>query len=346
MSFALISSSTTPKRCGLPRPAHTRICPTATGLFQSFYPLAPLVVKALAISKCTASIGALKLVRTSNLPRRLPSLINAVSLFPVIHHATAPGAGKLYTKHYDVELTRHDPPRVPPPSPSPTIVQHHLVHSFCIQCPLHPVGPLEPFPVTYTVTCRPGVTPSKFITSVKRVVELYNENSVSPPSPLLGTFDHSRPSPGPPSPHQQLSPYDVPAYARSRNQVRDDDAQISLSDVDFEDEETADTMGADETDSAQSPSGSVNSSASKSSRSVLLQEASSFPRFPASTPQTTSVYRSGAIGDTYSQQVTMHIPAPKSKAHWAVGQTMRTGMVRVRFVISCKVRELPVRCCP
>lgn len=41
---------------------------------------------------------------------------------------------------------------------------------------------------------------------------------------------------------------------------------------------------------------------------------------------------------TYATTLMLKIPTPKSTYHWAVGETLRTGLVRVRFVIGCKVR--------
>lgn len=43
-------------------------------------------------------------------------------------------------------------------------------------------------------------------------------------------------------------------------------------------------------------------------------------------------------GDTYATTVQMHVPTPKSNHHWATGETLSTGMARIRFVVGCKVR--------
>ena len=43
--------------------------------------------------------------------------------------------------------------------------------------------------------------------------------------------------------------------------------------------------------------------------------------------------------ETYATTLTLKIPAPKSAYHWATGETLRTGLVRVRFVIGYKVRD-------
>ncbi|KAF9519933.1 hypothetical protein BS47DRAFT_1009050 [Hydnum rufescens UP504] len=234
-----------------------------------------------------------------------------------IHHAAAPGIGKLHTKHHDVALIRHESSPIASPSPSPIIVQHPLVHSFSVQC----------------------VTPSKLAISLKRVIELYDDNNASPSSPVSTSPNRLHPpTPSPPPCHRQLSPYDSPVNATSRCQIRDDDTQITLSDMEFEDDETTNTLVTDDADSLQPLSPSTIPVASKSSRHLLLQELSSFPRSPIPTSE--SPWRAhdqfGAVGDTYSQQVTMHIPAPKSKSHWAVGQSMQTAMARVKFVLSCK----------
>jgi hypothetical protein len=51
-------------------------------------------------------------------------------------------------------------------------------------------------------------------------------------------------------------------------------------------------------------------------------------------------YCAGA--DTYVTSLTLRLPVPKSNHHWDIGETTRTGLVRVRFVIGCKVRILLV----
>lgn len=50
--------------------------------------------------------------------------------------------------------------------------------------------------------------------------------------------------------------------------------------------------------------------------------------------------RTATAADTYATTLTLKIPTPKSAYHWGVGETLRTGLARVRFVIGYKVRIL------
>lgn len=52
--------------------------------------------------------------------------------------------------------------------------------------------------------------------------------------------------------------------------------------------------------------------------------------------ESSGAFRKDASG-VYSKSLTLQWPAPKSNSHWAMGETMQTEMIRVRFFIHVKV---------
>lgn len=68
-------------------------------------------------------------------------------------------------------------------------------------------------------------------------------------------------------------------------------------------------------------------SAAKSVHSTLTTESSTLDRR----------WSESMRSDVYSRQLSMHMPHAKSNHYWAIGESMRTSLAHVKFVVSAKV---------
>lgn len=173
----------------------------------------------------------------------------------------------------------------------------------------------------------------------------------SPSANLRYASPSLTPSP-PPSRHLQLAPLDDPQYrARTRSRSRgpprttpgpDDETLVAMSDIEYEDGDTL--ADEDDHDHEDNNTPSHSNVKTKCSRSLLYSETSSFPKTPicmCPSPSSVPCALGPSTVRTYTQTVNMMVPAPKSRHHWAVGQTLRTSMARVRFIVCCKVCPFP-----
>lgn len=294
-----------------------------------------------------------------------------------VHHGPSPGIGPKVTKHYDVALIRYDMPSCTPTCSSLTSTMstmpslslslpfnrnhyssclprdHPSLSFYTLAAPPHPLGPSEPFPVSYSLTCKPGVVPTKIQTSIKRVIELFEvvptQNSTHDGA-RSGTY-------GSPSSSPVFVPLSsgpgtgIAPAAVGSGVTTDEDDYTPLSDSDPEDKKEG--SGARFIRVPFSSSSSSSSSASSSSKGKEKQAGSesrggkvksSRQTLCCTTSFVTRMPGSGGDGggggsglNTFEHEVMVQIPEQKSSSHWAVGCTMRTGMVSVRFVLSAKI---------
>lgn len=224
---------------------------------------------------------------------------------------------------------------------------HPSLSSYAIAAPPRPLGPSEPFPVSYSLTCKPGVVPTKIQTSIKRVIELFEvvptqksthgRTSGSPSSSPVFVPLSSGPGTGTAAPA---------AVGSGATTDEDDSTPVSDSDPEDKKEGSGARLIRVPFSSSSSSSSSVSSSKGKEKQAGSESRGGKVKSCRQTLCSMTSFVRRSVSGDgggggseldTFKHEVMVQIPEQKSSSHWAVGCTMKTGMVSVRFVLSAKV---------
>ncbi|KAI5123310.1 hypothetical protein M0805_009331 [Coniferiporia weirii] len=257
----------------------------------------------------------------------------------VIIHAPVFGVGSRKLKTYEIPLVRYDPRvhrREPLPSPERFLVTQKPrapVIRYQLLTPTTPVGPLDI--VTIPLVLHPD-DPAVVVRSASLVVERRIELCETVQLPSAHPWERRSPQPMLGSDEASSSGSTVRGLNHDRNEARD-------------------RLGEPSTVQALAPSPAIPSPSLTSLLST--QTATSFgtvnEQRPLLTPIMTDlpakavsltvahVESSGAFtkdpSGSYSKSLTLQWPATKSNSHWAMGETMQTEMIRVRFFIHVKI---------
>ncbi|KAG5647127.1 hypothetical protein DXG03_001082 [Asterophora parasitica] len=268
----------------------------------------------------------------------------------VLNHMPIPGVGSRQIKHFELPLIRFDlPPHQPtPPNPTRSLLLHHQTTKpkaprirYVINTPTTPIGPLD-------IVCVPvflhpldeGVTIRTATVMIERRIQLNEtfafETTASPyPIPSSSNSASSRTSPSS-SPSNSYSPSS--SYIERSSSKFDGEATIT-------------------SDSSSNPTITPNSvypsTTSFTSETPLLSTTNHSPNLPSSssspshapskiivTPVTgaeSSGHFSRDDEGVWSKTVTLQWPAAKSHSRWAIGETIQSELVSVRFFARVKV---------
>ncbi|KAL5511510.1 hypothetical protein ACEPAH_4727 [Sanghuangporus vaninii] len=270
----------------------------------------------------------------------------------VIEHAPTFGVGSRKLKTYEIPLVRYDtqiPRREPLTSPArilttrkprAPVIQYQLLQ------PTSPIGPLDI--VTVQLMLRP-IDRSVVIRNASMVVERRIELSEAHQLANRDRQDSSSPSPSP-SPRPGLHPLPTAGGGNS------DGPMFTNHDRHFE------RRGMSEPPTSSTgrllsppPDAHFTSSSLTSLSSTYTSYSAStttderpllnpiMTDLPAKTISLTVAHvdSTGAFtkdpSGAYTKTMTLQWPASKSNSHWAMGETMQTEMIRVRFFIHVKI---------
>jgi hypothetical protein len=257
----------------------------------------------------------------------------------VINHVPITGVGSRQTKHYDLSLVRYD---LPPSSPSyfihptpcqleaQTTQQRAPVIRYRIDTPPEPIGPLDLVSIPiHLYPIEPAVSIRSASLIVERRIQIIDSNA--PPSPPQHTVSLTPPTtPARPS----SSPNPTPSYPHNAlsNHPHDHDPFLSR-----------------QSSRASSPSFSAASTITVNDTLPLI------PRRPSSASSTSTerslkaktvttsvagVDPSGRFSKdaegVWSKTIVFPWPASRS-SRWAIGETIQSDMVSVRFFARIKV---------
>ncbi|TDL27556.1 hypothetical protein BD410DRAFT_875796 [Rickenella mellea] len=248
-----------------------------------------------------------------------------------IDHSPAFGIGSRQTKGYEISLIRHDttvprrsvpvfPGFIKSSKPRAPVIRYHYA------TPSTAVGPLDI--VSIPVTVQP-VDPSVSIRGASVIIERRID--------LHETSDYTYPSPIHSSPTSPLSSRDV------------NDSTLTLQST-----QSSCAPGPSAYRSCATPhidSSVLTLSSTASNSTFTISSASeNRPLLPPTVltvpAKTVSLNVAGAESSgpfdrnsqgVYSKTLTFQWPAPKSHSHWAMGQTMETDLITVRFFAHIKV---------
>ncbi|KAG6876659.1 hypothetical protein C0992_012157 [Termitomyces sp. T32_za158] len=264
----------------------------------------------------------------------------------VLNHAPITAVGSRQVKHFELPLVRFDVPWCQPsPSPAKPLLFHQTTKPkaprirYSIDAPTFPIGPLDVvsipmhlMPLDHSVTIRSATV------MIERRIQL---NEIYPPpyidilsSPLPIPSSASRVSPGSSSSSKESTP---------------SSSYLEPSPTAFSGLETVSSDIS--SDPTVTPHSLYQSSTSLASDRPLLSHASSAAPITSSSSSTipskmvlTSITASESTGHfvrndqgVWTKTVTLQWPAAKSHSRWAIGETIQSELVSVRFFVRVKV---------
>ncbi|THH05076.1 hypothetical protein EW145_g5064 [Phellinidium pouzarii] len=257
----------------------------------------------------------------------------------VINHAPIFGIGSRKLKTYEIPLVRYDAHvqcRRPLHSSArylTTQIPHAPVIRYQLLTPTTPVGPLDI--VTIPLILHP-VDPAVAVRSVTLIVERRIELHETPRPPSGQPWERHSPqlaSAGDRNTNSRQTPH---GYNHDRHPDQDRQGESSTN-------QTLKPPPAH----ASAPLISLSSANSVDSLSTTNEQrpllTPIMTDLPAKTVSLTvahvessGVFMKDSTG-IYSKSLTLHWPANKSNSHWAMGETMQTEMINVRFFIHVKI---------
>ncbi|KAF8061540.1 hypothetical protein FPV67DRAFT_1509348 [Lyophyllum atratum] len=273
----------------------------------------------------------------------------------VLNHVPISGVGSRQIKHFELPLIRYDlPPYEPtPPSPPRPLLLHQTTKPkarrirYAFNSPTSPVGPLDIVSVqVFLLPMDEGVSIRTATVMIERRIQL-NEamGQLSPtetPSSLYSVASSSNPSsPGAsPSSSPSLHSYSPSSSYQEPSSHRFNSVATVASDTSSNPTITPHSMY---------PS----SSSLASSTRPLLSPTHAPPPLPSPPPPsshlpskitTTPVIGAESSGHfsrddqgVWSKTITLQWPAAKSHSRWAIGETVQSELVSVRFFARLKI---------
>ncbi|KAJ6630672.1 hypothetical protein B0H10DRAFT_1982310 [Mycena sp. CBHHK59/15] len=240
----------------------------------------------------------------------------------IINHVPIVGVGSRRIKHSELPLLRFGlPPAYQPSTPiarpmlnSETSQPHSPPIRYCVNSPMTPVGPLDLVSIPiHLLPSDPAVSFRSASVIIERRMQ-FMEPASPPSTPTL-------PSSASPISHSLPTSHSHPASSLPIPQ-RTSSSSSSLS---------------------YSPSSSYQESPSVASSSTLIP---SEPRSLIGTStllvnsiagtESSGLFAQGADG-VWSKTLTLQWPAAKSHSRWAIGETIQSELVSVRFIVRVKI---------
>ncbi|KAG5634879.1 hypothetical protein H0H81_000424 [Sphagnurus paluster] len=266
----------------------------------------------------------------------------------VLTHVPISGVGSRQVKHFELPLVRYDlPPHEPtlPPPPKPLLLHQTTKPKaprvrYTIHAPTSPIGPLDIVAIpVYLFPLDENVSIRSATVMIERRIHL-NETSSPDTQPSLSNPPSPRPSPA--SSLSSRPNSGSPSYQEHAPQKFNSVATVS-SDVSSNTTITPHSMyptsGSTSSDSpllplasSSTPHHPVTASTSHSSTS-LPSKSIITPVVGAESSGTFTRDESGIASKT----VTLQWPSAKSPSRWAIGETIQSDLVSVRFFARVKI---------
>lgn len=286
----------------------------------------------------------------------LPSLLisSCRPLFLVLTHAPISGVGSRQIRHFELPLIRYDLPPIGPITPTLEPLLNQETNKpraprvrYSINSPKSPIGPLDLVPIP--IHLRPfdrGVSIRSASVIVERRIFLRDVGQTQslPPSPLIPTALQPNPSTS-----SLAGPSSSPLLQPSAPKLTHSDSAPHL--YHEQELESSSTLSLSSSIPTVTPGTIYPSTASLASETTpLLPIPSNHPSIPPSsqTPSAKVIVNSIAGAEssgnfaldgqgTWSKTLTLQWPAPKSHSRWAIGETITSELVSVKFFIRAKV---------
>ncbi|KAF5386802.1 hypothetical protein D9615_001855 [Tricholomella constricta] len=268
----------------------------------------------------------------------------------VLNHVPISGVGSRQVKHFELPLVRFDlPPHQPtPPNPSKPLLLHQTTKPraprirYAINTPTTPIGPLDI--VSIPVLLLPmdeGVSIRTATVMIERRIQLNETATLETPASPYPIPTSSNPTSPRASPSSSLS---SSSYSPSTSYQERSSAKFN-----------GETSVASDTSSNPTitPHSISTSSTSINSETPLLPPTHASPHFSSSSSSSSNVPSkiivtpvTGAESSghfsrddqgVWSKNVTLQWPAAKSHSRWAIGETIQSELVSVRFFARVKI---------
>ncbi|TFK42948.1 hypothetical protein BDQ12DRAFT_677063 [Crucibulum laeve] len=272
----------------------------------------------------------------------------------ILTHVPIAGVGSRQIKHFELPLIRYD---LPPPLPSSRVPEPPLNQitnkhrapriRYSINSPTAPVGPLDLVPIPiHLLPVDQGVSIRSASVIVERRIQLndavnsFSSSPASPISPQSSPKLHEKAS------LSQSTP-DVPSALSSQFSYS---PTHSYQEPHYSSDPLASTSSLSSSNPTITPGTVYPSSASVASETQpLLSHQSSAPAVLASPHQASKVIVNPVAGaessgqfsrdpkGVWSKTLTLQWPAAKSHSRWAIGETIQSDLVSVKFFIKVKI---------
>jgi hypothetical protein len=265
---------------------------------------------------------------------------------PVLDHIHITGVGSRQVKHFQLPLVRYDLPEQIPISPSPEPLLSHTTSKprmprlrYSVDSPPNPIGPNDL--VSIPIHLQP-IDPAVSIRAVNVIIErriqfLDNPNGTPPPSPPT-PIASGIPSP---MPSQTVFP-----TLSSSSLISDALIAPHLDTLRVNSERQSDTSSLSSSNPTITPNTIYPSAASLANSSrpllspnVLNSSLSTQTKLVINTlaeAESSGLFTPDVNG-IWNKKMTLQWPATKSQSRWAVGETMQSEIVSVRYFVRVKV---------
>ena len=279
-------------------------------------------------------------------------LFLSTSFSLVLTHVPISGVGSRQIRHFELPLIRYDLPPIDPITPTLEPLLNQQTNKpraprirYSINSPKSPVGPLDLVPIP--IHLRPldrGVSIRSASVIVERRIFLRDAGQTAPPipSPLIPVTLQPNPS------TSSLAAPPSPSFQPSSSKYTNSDSPSYLC---HEQESESSTLSLTSSVPTVTPGTFYPSTASLASETTpLLPNSSNHPNIPPSsqTPSVKVIINPIAGADSsgnftldgqgmWSKTLTLQWPAPKSHSRWAIGETITSDLVSVKFFVRTKV---------
>ncbi|GLB35364.1 hypothetical protein LshimejAT787_0209290 [Lyophyllum shimeji] len=273
----------------------------------------------------------------------------------VLNHAPIAGVGSRQIKHFELPLIRYDLPPFDPTPPSPS--RDRLLHQttkpkaprirYAITVPAAPVGPLDI--VSVHVSLLPmdeGVSIRTATVMVERRIQLNDTtgnisspDTPSSPYPISSSSKRSSPRPSPSSSPSSQSFLPSSSYQDPSSPAFNGVATVS-SDSSSNPTITAHPAYPSSTSIASSTRPLLAPTHAPPPLPLASSSTSQIPSKTVVTPVVgaeSSGYFSRDDQGVWTKTVTLQWPAAKSHSRWAIGETIQSDLVSVRFFARVKI---------
>jgi hypothetical protein len=266
----------------------------------------------------------------------------------VLNHVPIPYIGSRQIKHFELPLVRYDlPPHQPTPPPFPPIFLHQTTKPraprlrYCINPPTSPIGPLDLVSIpVFVLPMDEGVAVRSATVIIERRIVLNETTGHAPPDTPPTP---SQPIPSPRGGSQRTTPSSSPSsFSYSPTASYHDPAPVKFNPV-------ASVASDTSSDPTITPHTLYPSTSSIISDTRPLLSPPNQPPQPSTSHVSSKVIITPVVGAESSGQfvrdeksiwnktMTLQWPAAKSHSRWAIGETIQSELVSVKFFVRVKV---------
>ncbi|KAF8201457.1 hypothetical protein BJ912DRAFT_502123 [Pholiota molesta] len=295
-------------------------------------------------------IGLLEFPFRFSLPTRIAGFSTAVfvdyrcswRIEAVLHHAPITGVGSRQVRHFELPLVRYDLPAVPRPvsPPCPSLDRETAKRGaprirYCVSAPKVPIGPLDL--VSIPIHLQPldhGVSIRSASVIVERRIILHD----IPPA----SNTHLHPPVTLPPPDLTSTPLSQPSFLKSYSPSQ------SYQELASEPASSSSTLSLGSSVPTITPNSIFPSTPSLASETTpLIPSPAPVPVLPAppsakvivnliAGAESSGSFSRDAHG-MWSKTLTLQWPAPKSHSRWAIGESITSELVSVKYFVRAKI---------